>query len=759
MFSGLRKNEIGSAGFRHRSRIYSRTAWFRPGCLWVLFPLLLPLVFADFHSPASAFITLNNDDLTPIGWVDEGIPVYLDVTGVDGVVLEDVEEALVAALTSWSTVSCADVWVEYAGLVVESPGAGIYVHWTYPEALNGLLAQDAAGVTETYHGSDGVVYRADVHLNRSFLWTLDGLAFDPRIVDVEGVLTHELGHALGLAHTRYREATMYFSGGDSRLRSLEDDDMRGLCFLYGEGGVSNLCDSCVSDVDCVEPGSSCLVFPLGGSYCASPCGAEEGCPQGYQCTLIPGLGDERCLPDNGTCREEGAAIDLGEYCYGSTTCQSGFCLATLHSASCTRVCELDVPDGCPETMVCAGGVLSECPENFQPDHCGVCMIYGDLPIGSLCWDGSECQSGICMAGEKGAGVCTISCVNFGVSCPDDSICTLGVCILPGERPTGAPCDNHFECEGAHCLPGLDGVFRCSETCQSNGDCPSNASCGTFEDSRPCNLNEHCDSGVCLVSLGVCGCMSDATCDFGLTCNPSFVNPDLQVCGRSLCASLAKKGQDGEFCNDEQGCFGNLLCELKGSDWGRCGQPCDPVADTDCGEGLCAWLTQAADQTQPVGVCGPPENGGVEGAVCSESLPCERHLVCVQVDGGQPTCYHDCLVLTSEGCQEGAVCVALGDGAFPDRGACLEADSMGAVTWVQPGFETSDMRFPDDFVTAPPGGTGPETGDAFIPVDSYVPPKQVENGCHQLPNQEIGWWWFFLVLVVGSARCQKRVFGG
>lgn len=53
--------------------------------------------------------------------------------------------------------------------------------------------------------------------------------------DIQAIVTHELGHALGLDHTTVPGATMTGSIGldDASLRSIEPDDIAGVQFLYG----------------------------------------------------------------------------------------------------------------------------------------------------------------------------------------------------------------------------------------------------------------------------------------------------------------------------------------------------------------------------------------------------------------------------------------------------------------------------------------------------------------------------------------------
>lgn len=55
-------------------------------------------------------------------------------------------------------------------------------------------------------------------------------------LDIQGVMTHEYGHALGLDHSMIPGATMGVTTADRGidLRSIEDDDIAGVRFLYGD---------------------------------------------------------------------------------------------------------------------------------------------------------------------------------------------------------------------------------------------------------------------------------------------------------------------------------------------------------------------------------------------------------------------------------------------------------------------------------------------------------------------------------------------
>ena len=68
---------------------------------------------------------------------------------------------------------------------------------------------------------------------------------DDTFVDLENTITHEAGHFFGLAHADSdSDATMWACAdtGDVNKRSLEADDIEGMCTVYGEGALPDACD-------------------------------------------------------------------------------------------------------------------------------------------------------------------------------------------------------------------------------------------------------------------------------------------------------------------------------------------------------------------------------------------------------------------------------------------------------------------------------------------------------------------------------------
>ncbi len=100
-----------------------------------------------------------------------------------------------------------------------------------------LTGGDVLAVTTTlYRVSTGQILDADIDVNGAqYTWTD---TTDPSMVqtDVQNAMTHELGHVLGLAHSPEMDATMYYESppGDLDKRTLAQDDVDGLCYIYPE---------------------------------------------------------------------------------------------------------------------------------------------------------------------------------------------------------------------------------------------------------------------------------------------------------------------------------------------------------------------------------------------------------------------------------------------------------------------------------------------------------------------------------------------
>ena len=128
--------------------------------------------------------------------------------------------------------------------------------WPYEAAdrkRSGLAKSPTIALTiVTADVETGEIYDADIELNSADYTIVPLTAGVPNTndaFDLQAVLTHEIGHFLGLAHSPRPDAVM-FSSGDSdngtAKRSLTAVDQLAICTVYPEGGtrsVSTLADS------------------------------------------------------------------------------------------------------------------------------------------------------------------------------------------------------------------------------------------------------------------------------------------------------------------------------------------------------------------------------------------------------------------------------------------------------------------------------------------------------------------------------------
>lgn len=145
----------------------------------------------------------------------------------------DVTAALVAATAAWNDLP----GLRHAGLLLQvsaQPDAGpsaIMVRfcrgrWTHAAGLLAHTSFEAAPDT-------GVVTSARVEVNECDYAFAGPDELAAGTFDLQAVLVHELGHALGLAHSADPSAVMFTSTGQTRQRQPTDDDDQAVRKIYG----------------------------------------------------------------------------------------------------------------------------------------------------------------------------------------------------------------------------------------------------------------------------------------------------------------------------------------------------------------------------------------------------------------------------------------------------------------------------------------------------------------------------------------------
>ena len=483
-------------------------------------------------------------------WQQSTVTWTVSNAGMPGMTNDQFQAALAGAFDAWDDVACGTLGFSFGGVKASNPLSGIHVkvqksNWD-PSVGDAL----AYAMSDT--NQQGKILSSDVVFNAADTeWsTAPGGSFGKS--DVQGVGTHEIGHAIGLDHTRHFESTMFFSGGSIDLRTLEEDDQNGLCYLYPAVPFTSgkPCDTCHTSDHCEN--GYCLDFGGGNGFCSADCTSSAQCPEGFSCFFIADSIPNQCLPDNDACHQGGSNIALGDFCYGHQTCSSGLCLVVPDDAYCSKSC------------------TSSCPAGFTCNS-GYCFKAGNKPYGSDCAMSSECATGTCVFLSLDSGICTQTCGLNGGACPDGNQCLQDVyCVPPGPGANGAPCISPTQCAGTYCELG-----QCTQPCGAGAPCPEGTSCGA--------------EGYCVGAVTGGGCDTSLECPQGLACHKASQHVD-GVCIQP-CSPLTDQGCfEGDVCQWHWEAWTETIAGacVNGSQGGEEGASCDPAGDDCRADLLCAW---------------------------------------------------------------------------------------------------------------------------------------------------------------------------
>lgn len=318
--------------------------------------------------------------------------------------------------------------------------------------------------------------------------------------------------------------------------------------------------SCEGDTDCAG-NASCLPFLENGSACFPECD-PAGCRDGYSCKTLPeGLSGyiSLCFPAAG-------GSGYLELCQSHGDCAAALaCVSLAGERRCLAL-------GCAAQEDCGEGQA--------------CVLLGSLPV---CLP--SCGTELDCAGWQGLSRCA------GFLTPKNK--TVKVCAPASSgAPMGAACAGDFDCEGAFCLPFVQG--GCSDSgadCFDDYGC-AGAVCLLSSDrlrgvcSAACSPSSYCSAGICIAGqegLTFCAqaCNAWGSCDLdGLSCIYGDPKYPPSGGGRYACAPEFP-GQPGALCQKDNHCAGEDACFLAASGQGYCAPACDPFNPQCTFGSLCA----------------------------------------------------------------------------------------------------------------------------------------------------------------------------
>ncbi|MFT5352985.1 MAG: hypothetical protein ACI9KE_000182 [Polyangiales bacterium] len=198
----------------------------------------------------------------PLAWQDRCVSYSVNSAESLDLDLETVRRISAASFANWTTQVCEGDAPFPLQIQEDSPRActlaqhltdGPNVHTlTFIEDWPEDFEENVYAITSVWHrASDGAILDADMLVNETNgpfgECPAGGCRPDEggvTTVDLESVLTHEIGHFFGLAHSQFAFATMHASAprGETDKRTVSSDDILGVCGIYPLDGPAAACD-------------------------------------------------------------------------------------------------------------------------------------------------------------------------------------------------------------------------------------------------------------------------------------------------------------------------------------------------------------------------------------------------------------------------------------------------------------------------------------------------------------------------------------
>ena len=246
--------------------------------LWIVGLVMLPSQGASYTLQRAA-----SGDV--VHWEESCFYYSLHKDGAPGLDFQAVREAIRASFDQWEDVPCSYFLIEQTkpatcgkiGFYQNKGNNNLVVWRTSDWHVDEFHVPNAMALTTlSYDDNTGQVLDADLEFNaEEFAFGLNG---ELDKADIMNTATHEIGHMLGLDHTDVEAATMNLSAlpGDIDKRTLEQDDIDGLCALYPLKEDPDVCKKpyCGLDLHCKS----------------DTCAGQDTNEEGALCSAAPGIG-------------------------------------------------------------------------------------------------------------------------------------------------------------------------------------------------------------------------------------------------------------------------------------------------------------------------------------------------------------------------------------------------------------------------------------------------------------------------------------
>ena len=206
------------------------------------------LLLLLFPTGALSWVQTQGEETGALySWPRRCIPYALNEQGSRGLPIEAVESAIVASYAAWQAPGCSDLELHYQGrsdeTEIEFDQTGnntilvIWIEniyeWEHEPGVIGVTTVTSCQNAEGFCPYAGAIMDADMELNGAdFQFTVSDQDVHS---DIQNTVTHEVGHVIGLDHPPNKpHSTMFATApeGEIKKRSLNSDDIEGLCTIY-----------------------------------------------------------------------------------------------------------------------------------------------------------------------------------------------------------------------------------------------------------------------------------------------------------------------------------------------------------------------------------------------------------------------------------------------------------------------------------------------------------------------------------------------
>jgi len=242
------RSSFGARGVTSAALLLGITLSASPAAAYCRTTTCDPVVDPDACAPVMGCPTRGE----PLFWPDACVTYAVERLGsrLRGISAYDLDQAMQVAFSAWLGTECPQRGSPSMGVIslggascdrVEfnppelgragAPNANLVMfrddRWPYPDERFVI-----ARTSITFDPNTGAIFDADIEIN----------SFDNEFstgetlvtTDLQAVLTHEVGHFLGLDHSTFENATMQANYDLSNLgaRTLSSDDVAGICSIY-----------------------------------------------------------------------------------------------------------------------------------------------------------------------------------------------------------------------------------------------------------------------------------------------------------------------------------------------------------------------------------------------------------------------------------------------------------------------------------------------------------------------------------------------